>query len=247
MVLNLCHLYYDCLSLHGDKANITAIVKRCSWRDININVSYISLGDHFCAKEYDVIYIGGGQSYENRSIHHDLINNKSSEIRESILAGQVYLAVCSGYQLLGKYLKKADGQEIECVGALDAWTVECPERMVGNTVFQCDFLKSDGFDGKITTFENHSVKTYLGEGIKPLGTVVKGYGNNGEDSGEGAIYNNTFCSNSYGSLLPQNPVLADFIIQTALTKKYAEFEGLTPLNDEFEMLARDAMLSRVLG
>jgi len=106
--------------------------------------------------------------------------------------------------------------------------------MIGNFVFECDFLKNDHYDGKIVGFENHSGRTYLGPGVKPLGKIIKGYGNNGEDGFEGAIYKNVYCSYSHGSLLPKNPALADHLISVALKQKYKDFVSLSGIDDEFE-------------
>jgi len=117
--------------------------------------------------------------------------------------------------------------------------------MIGNLLFECDFLKDGMGDHRIIGFENHSGKTYLGEGVTPLGKVILGFGNNGEDGFEGARYKNVFCSYSHGSLLPKNPKLADYLLLTALKEKYKDVEVLAPLNDRFEKKARDAMIKRL--
>ena len=112
--------------------------------------------------------------------------------------------------------------------------------MIGNYMFTCDEA-----DCKIVGFENHSGKTYLGSGVKPLGKVLEGYGNNGEDQTEGARYNNVFATYSHGSLLPKNPVLCDFILQTALDRRYGKTEPLVPLNDTLELNAHNYMEQRL--
>jgi len=245
--INLCHLYPDLLNLYGDRGNIISLSKRCEWRGINIVVHNLSLGDTFSAEQYDIVFLGGGQDYEQEIIQDDLLKSKGNEIRNAIENDKVFLTICGGYQLLGKYYKTWDGKEIEFLGALDLWTIGGKKRMIGNIVFECDFLKSENCDGQIVGFENHSGRTYLGAGVKPLGKVIKGYGNNGEDSFEGATYKNVFCSYSHGSLLPKNPFLSDHLIELALKKKYKDFVSLHPLNNSIENLAHNSMLNRIIN
>jgi CobQ-like glutamine amidotransferase family enzyme len=156
------------------------------------------------------------------------------------------LVSSKGYELFGKYLIAPDGTKTEYLGVLDTWTESGQGRLTGNIVFECDFLKSELYDGKIIGFENHSGRTFLGPGAKPLGRVIKGFGNNGVDRYEGAIYKNVYCSYSHGSLLPKNPELADYLITLALKQKYNDFKELPPLDDELEKLAHDSMVNRIL-
>ncbi len=245
--INICHLYPDLLNLYGDRGNIISIAKRCQWRGINVNIHNISLGDNFEPENYDIIFLGGGQDYEQEIIQDDLIKSKGNEIKNAIEADKVFLTICGGYQLLGKYYKTWDGKEIEFLGALDLWTIGSKKRMIGNIVFECDLLKSESCDGLIVGFENHSGATYLGPSVNPLGKVVKGFGNNGEDNREGAVYKNVYCSYSHGSLLPKNPCLTDHLISLALKQKYKDFVSLQPLNDNLEETAHNSMIERISG
>jgi len=245
--LNICHLYPDLLNLYGDRGNIITIAKRSQWRGIHINIYDVSMGDEFDAQNYDIIFLGGGQDYEQEIIQDDVLNQKGNEIKNAIQNDKIFLAICGGYQLLGKYYKTWDEKEIEFLNALDLWTIGGKKRMIGNFCFECDFLKSESYDGKIVGFENHSGKTYLGPSVKPLGKIVKGYGNNGEDGFEGATYKNVFCSYSHGSLLPKNPILTDHFITLALKQKYKDFVSLQKLDDEFEELAHNTMIQRIEG
>lgn len=244
--LNICHLYPDLLNLYGDRGNIISLVKRCEWRGIKVNVSNVTIGDDFLPEDYDIVFLGGGQDYEQEIIHNDLIENKGNEIKNAIEGNKVFLCVCGGYQLLGKYYRTWDGKEIEFLGVLDLWTLGSKERMIGNLVFQCDFLKSEDFDGSVVGFENHSGRTYLGQGVSPLGKVLHGNGNNNEDGFEGAVYKNTYGTYCHGSLLPKNPVFSDYLITQALKQKYKDFESLSKLDDHFESLAHDTMISRIM-
>ncbi len=234
--LKICHLYPDLMKSSGDRGSLIALYKRCQWRDIEVSVDNISIGNPFKYNDYDIFFIGGGQAFEQSIIKDDLNQGKKNEIIDAIEAGKVFLAICGGFQLLGKYYRNASGQDTECIGAIDIWTHEGDARLVGNLVFEVDFLNAQY--SHLLGFENHAGKTYLGKGVKPLGKVVTGNGNNGEDGFEGATYKNTFCTNSHGSLLPKNPAFTDHLIMLALLNKYPDFQGLKPLNNELEDLAR---------
>jgi CobQ-like glutamine amidotransferase family enzyme len=183
--INICHLYPDLLNLYGDRGNILALKKRSEWRGITANIFNVTLGESFVPENYDIIFLGGGQDYEQEIIQDDLLKGKAGEIKNAIANDKIFLCICGGYQLLGNYYKTWDGKEIQFLGALNLWTIGGKERMIGNMVFECDFLKSDTCDGRIVGFENHSGKTYLGPEVKPLGKVIAGSGNNGEDGFEG--------------------------------------------------------------
>lgn len=245
--LNICHLYPDLLNLYGDRGNILALLKRAQWRGIDVNISNISLGDDFQPENYDIIFLGGGQDYEQEILQQDVLKKKGPEIINAIKNDKVFLCICGGYQLMGNYYKTWDGKEINYLGAIDLWTIGGKKRMIGNTAYEFNFLKSDSCDGRIVGFENHSGRTYLGEGVKPLGKVIKGNGNNGEDQTEGAIYKNVFCTYSHGSILPKNPTFTDHLLTIALKQKYSDFVSLMSLDDEFELLAHSSMLKRITG
>ncbi len=244
--LNICHLYPDLLNIYGDKGNILALTRRAQWNDINVSVTNITIGDSFDSSLYDIFFLGGGQDYEQEIIQNDVLNQKGSEIKNAVAGKKVFLCICGGYQLMGKYYKTWDGKEIEFLGALDLWTVGGKERMIGNIVFESDLINDNGNPLKIVGFENHSGRTYLGNGIRPLGKVLSGNGNNGQDGYEGAVYNNVYCSYSHGSLLPKNPLLTDHLISLALKQKYTDFDELVQLDYTFENAARNSMLQRFL-
>ncbi len=95
--------------------------------------------------------------------------------------------------------------------------------------------------GTLVGFENHGGRTYLGDGARPLARVERGFGNNGEDGGEGAVYRNAYGTYLHGSLLPKNPRFTDHILRVALGRRYSEVE-LVPLDDAAEDAAHDAAL-----
>jgi len=228
--LKICHLFPDLLNLYGDKGNVTCLKKRMEWRGYQAEVKEVRVGEDFNPDDYDILFIGGGQDFDKEVLMNDLKGEKGQAIITAIENNKVVLAVCGGYQLLGKYRTDVDGKRFDLLGAIDVYTVDQKERMVGD--FSFDLNDGDGGQ-KIIGFENHSGKTYLGDGVKSLGTIISGSGNNGEDGSEGARYKNVFATYSHGPLLPKNPKLCDHILKIALSAKHPEFD-LEPLDDTFE-------------
>lgn len=239
--LKICHLYPDILNLYGDRGNIICMEKRMQWRGIETEVTGISVGDALNYEAYDLFFIGGGQDFEQGVLLKDLAAGKAQQIRAAVEDEKVFLAICGGYQMLGAYYKTWDGQQCDFIGALDLYTVGHKERMIGNYMFQLD----DSDEGlTVVGFENHSGKTFLGSKVRPMGKVLSGNGNNGQDGTEGARYKNVFASYSHGSLLPKNPKLADLILKTALLRKYPNLT-LEALDDTFENNAHQYMEQRL--
>ena len=211
------------------------------WRGIETEVTGISVGDALDYEAYDLFFIGGGQDFEQGVLLKDLAAGKAQQIRAAVEDEKVFLAICGGYQMLGAYYKTWDGQQCDFIGALDLYTVGHKERMIGNYMFQLD----DSDEGlTVVGFENHSGKTFLGSKVRPMGKVLSGNGNNGQDGTEGARYKNVFASYSHGSLLPKNPKLADLILKTALLRKYPNLT-LEALDDTFENNAHQYMEQRL--
>ena len=239
MELNIYHLYPDVLNLYGDRGNVLCMQRRLEWRGMQANIVPVPIGVKLAAKDCDLLFIGGGQDFEQEILMHDLKGEKTAELKAAIEDGVPVLAICGGYQMLGQYYKTWDGKQCDFTGALDLYTVGSEQRMIGNYMFTCDEA-----DCKIVGFENHSGKTYLGSGVKPLGKVLEGYGNNGEDGTEGVRYKNVYGTYSHGPLLPKNPALCDEILRGALCRKYGAAE-LAPLDDSAEEAARQVMLTRL--
>ena len=241
MELKICHMYPDVLNLYGDRGNITCITRRLAWRGIDSQVTRLPIGASASLSGFDLVFIGGGQDFEQQVLLEDLHRGKDREIRAAVEDGLPFLTICGGYQMLGGYYETFDGKRCDFIGALDLYTVGSRERMIGNYKFQCG--ESSG-GSLVVGFENHSGKTRLGSGVEPLGRVLSGFGNNGEDGTEGARYKNVFGTYSHGPLLPKNPALCDFILLTALRRKYGTAE-LLPLDDAAEHLAHDEMARKL--
>ena len=242
MELNICHLYPDILNLYGDRGNIITMKRRLEGRGIKVNIDECSIGQPLNADKYDIFFIGGGQDFEQEVLLRDLSSGKAQDIRTAVEEEKTFLAICGGYQMLGEYYKTWDGVQLDFIGAIGVHTIGAKERMIGNYMFR---TTPESGDTVVVGFENHSGKTYLSEQVAPLGMMLSGNGNNGEDKTEGARYKNVFGTYSHGSLLPKNPVLCDFILQTALNHPYDGAEPLAPLDDTLELNAHRYMQERL--
>lgn len=185
MELKICHMYPDVLNLYGDRGNVICMRSRLERRGIDCAVTRLPIGSAASLAGFDLVFIGGGQDFEQQVLLDDLHRGKAQEIRAAIADGVTFLTICGGYQMLGSYYETYDGQRCDFIGALDLYTVGSKTRMIGNYKFKC----GEAAGGSVVVgFENHSGKTHLGRGVEPLGTVLAGFGNNGEDGTEGAHY-----------------------------------------------------------
>ena len=241
--LRIAHLYPEVLNLYGDKGNILCMERRLSWRGIACTTDLLPLDGEKKLAPYDLIFIGGGQDFDQRVVLDDLASGTAEELRAATADGTTFLCICGGFQLMGNGYETADGRKWDFVGAVDCYTKGSPERMIGNYAFR---LGEESGGSDVVGFENHSGRTHLGSGVKPLGTILRGNGNNGEDGTEGLRSNNVFCTYCHGPALPKNPAFCDLLLKTALERKYGSFT-LDPLDDSDEDRAHDTMLSRVLA
>lgn len=240
MELDICHLYPDLLNVYGDVGNIIILKDRLLKRGINVNVHNISVGDSFNYKDYDIVLLGGGQDSEQTIVSKDL-TSKRDEVKKYIEAEKVMLTICGGYQLLGEYYIGSNGEMIKGLDLIDIRTEKGDTRFIGDTI--CKEIETNEY---LIGFENHGGRTILGEKVRPIGEVVVGYGNNGNDKTCGCIYKNTFGTYFHGSFLSKNPKFADKLIKKALFNKYSEDVELEQLDDEFYDKAREVMLDRLI-
>jgi len=224
--LRLLHIYPKMLNLYGDFGNILTLKKRMEWRGFELEVLDLDYGGKIVP--CDMYFLGGGQDTQQELASVELLKNKDF-LNEETENNKVFLGICGGYQLMGEYYQTPEGEQIQGVQMLDIHTISSNKRLIGNVTAKTDFLEPKTLVG----FENHGGRTWLGENVKPLGLIEKGFGNNGEDKTEGARYRNVFGTYLHGSLLPKNPHFADYLLAAALFNKYGENE-LPPLNDNIE-------------
>ncbi|MBD2667201.1 CobB/CobQ domain protein glutamine amidotransferase [Richelia sinica FACHB-800] len=248
-------LYPTLMSTYGDRGNVITIERRAQWRGYDVKV--VPLDQNATAediKAVDVIVGGGAQDRQQEIVMRDLQGAKADAMREKIENGTPGVFTCGSPQLLGHYYEPGFGQRIEGLGILDLVSIhpgENTKRCIGNLVIEVTASRlAQELEAMIGTkpylvgFENHGGRTKLGK-VEALGRVVYGLGNNGEDGTEGAFYQNAIATYSHGPLLPKNPFVADWLIQTALRLKYEQEIKLTPLNDQLAMEGREAMFKRL--
>ena len=236
MKLTIGHLYPDLLNLYGDRGNIQCFRKRLEWRVIEAEVIPFLSGDEIDFSRLDIVLLGGGSDREQELVC-GYLKNIRDDFKKYVEEGGVVLAVCGGYQLLGKYYKTRT-ETIEGLAILDITTEWEPERLVKNII-----LNSPLFDMPVVGFENHGGRTYIGDHT-PLGKVFFGYGNTGKSGYEGVVYKNVIATYLHGPLLPKNPQVCDYLLERALKRKYGEDVRLEPLPDELERSANSYIADR---
>jgi CobQ-like glutamine amidotransferase family enzyme len=233
--LRVCALYPELMNIYADRGNLLMLEQRCRWRGLGFKLAASDLGDGLDPEGADLFYIGGGQDRDQQRCAFDLVETKRDALQTVAARGGVILAVCGGYQLLGRSYQLAE-ETLPGIGLLDAETVREPgPRLIGNVAIEVELRP--GERRVLAGFENHGGRTYLGAGTAPLGRVLKGHGNNDKDGFEGGRDRGVIGTYLHGPLLPKNAWFADWLIETALGLD----EPLAPLDDELERAAhRDA-------
>jgi lipid II isoglutaminyl synthase (glutamine-hydrolysing) len=213
MKIRVGHLYPDYLNIYADRGNIAVFERRASLRGHELDVESISVGDDVRPGEHDLLYIGGGQDREQALVAPDLVA-KGAGIRAAVEGGAALLAVCGGYQLLGRGYLGRHGDSMPGVGLFPHETVAGDRRMIGDVLLECEL--EPGERHTLAGFENHAGRTRLDALAEPLGRVVAGFGNDGESGYEGARVGRAIGTYLHGPLLPRNPWLADWLLAQAL-------------------------------
>jgi CobQ-like glutamine amidotransferase family enzyme len=229
MKIRVGHLYPDYLNIYADRGNIAVLAQRAKARGHELAVEPIGLGDAVPAG-IDLFYVGGGQDREQALIAPDLAG-KAEPLREAVEADAAFLAVCGGYQLLGRFYRDLAGDELPGIGLLPLHTVASERRMIGDVLLDCAWAGET-----LAGFENHAGRTVLDPEAEPLGRVISGFGNDGDSGFEGCRYRNVYGTYLHGPLLPRNPWFADRVLGDALAHAGGPRE-LSPLDDDLELEA----------
>ncbi len=238
MNLTIGWLYGAKMNIYGDRGNVLALAQRARWRGIEPTVTEIGLGQPI-PEDIDIFFFGGGQDQEQIAVSADLQGEKGEAIKAAVEDGAALLAVCGGYQLLGHEYRPHDAAPLPGIGLFDLVSEAGSERFIGNAVVDSEE------HGELVGFENHSGLTHLGPDARPLGRVRVGRGNNGRDGTEGAVYRHAVGCYLHGSLLPKNPVLADWLLAAGLRHRHGDVE-LPPLNDDVELAAHRSAVARAV-
>jgi lipid II isoglutaminyl synthase (glutamine-hydrolysing) len=237
----LGHLYSDYLNIYADRGNMAVLARRAGWRGIELDYRTIGMGEQVAPGEHDLLYIGGGQDREQALVAADLAE-KGAAVREAAANGAAVLAVCGGYQLLGRFYRDRSGAELPGIGVFPLHTVAGETRMIGDVLLECEL--EPGMRRTLAGFENHAGRTHLEDGAEPLGRVVSGFGNNGEDGFEGCRVGRALGTYLHGPLLPRNPWLADWLLAQAIAYRTGEAPELEPLSDDLEREAHAVAAER---
>ena len=235
------HLYPDYLNIYADRGNIAVLARRAAWRGHELEVRTISVGDALISGEHDLLYVGGGQDREQALVARDLVQ-KAAGIFETVADGAALLAVCGGYQLLGRFYRDTSGDELPGIGLFPHETTAGTSRMIGDVLLECEL--DPGVRRTLAGFENHAGRTRLDPGAQPLGRVVAGFGNDGESGWEGCRVGRAVGTYLHGPLLPRNPWFADWLIAQALARRLGDPPELAPLPDELELQAHAVSAAR---
>ncbi|MBD0317505.1 MAG: glutamine amidotransferase [Thermoleophilia bacterium] len=235
------HLYPDYLNIYADRGNIAVLARRAAWRGVELDYRTVGVGERLRPGEHDLLYIGGGQDREQALIAPDLAA-RSRDLEEAVSRGAAVLAVCGGYQLLGRSYRDRSGAELPGAGVFDLQTVAGERRMIGDVLLECEL--EPGRLQTLAGFENHAGRTILGATAEPLGRVVAGFGNDGESGYEGCRRDRALGTYLHGPLLPRNAWLADWLLAQALAHREGEAPEFDPLADDFEDEARDIAAQR---
>ena len=236
------HLYPDYLNIYADRGNMAVLARRAAWRGIELDVRAVGAGEPLRPGAHDLLYVGGGQDREQALVAPDLAA-RGPEIEEALAGGAALLAVCGGYQLLGRFYRDRSGAELPGAGTFDLHTVAGQRRMIGDVLLECEL--QPGERRTLAGFENHAGRTILGPAAEPLGRVVSGFGNDGESGLEGCRHGRALGTYLHGPLLPRNPWLADWLLVQALAHATGdEPPALGPLEDGLESRAHEVAADR---
>jgi len=238
--IRLSHLYPDQLNIYADRGNIAVLRERARRRGFELELIGIGVGEPL-AEESDLIYLGGGQDREQALVASDLAG-RGEEIGAALAAGSALLAVCGGYQLLGRGYRDRLGGVLPGAGVFPLETVAGEKRMIGDVLIECEL--EPGRKLAVVGFENHAGRTRLDPGATPLGRVVAGFGNDGESGFEGCRVGKAIGTYLHGPLLPRNPALADWLLAQALERRLGKLPHLEPLEDSLEERAHAVASAR---
>ena len=250
--LRLVHLFPDVLRFYGDGGNVNTLVARATARAIDLTVIPVPVGSHEIPSA-DIVFVGGGQDAEQVTVAREL-ERLGPQLTDLVAEGTALLAVCGGFQNLGRRYRTSAGTELPCPGLLPVTTdaaVGGP-RLVGPVVAHLAVELPAMPARTVVGFENHGGRTSLDPGARAFATIEIGHGNDGLDRtegvlllpGEGGLRGLRIGTYLHGPLLPRNPHIADAVLAAALAGG-AGFVELAPLDDRLEWEAHEHAVERI--
>ena len=233
--LRVVVVFPDLLGTYGDGGNGRVLAARAAWRGMDVELVHAMSADELPASG-DLYCLGGGEDAPQVLAAERLAGGA---LAAAVEGGAVVLAVCAGYQILGRSFPDAAGVERSGLGLLDVTTVKGPgRRPVGELLAEpLPDLWPGVRLGRLTGFENHGGVTRRGPGARPLARVLSGVGNG--DGTEGALSGAVFGTYCHGPVLARNPAFADLLLAAATG------DTLVPLDDAEEEALRAERLRAV--
>lgn len=240
--LRIVHLFPELMNLYGDGGNVRVLRRRCAWRGIPVEVEEVHHGQTTDLGHADIVFLGGGPDREQHLASQELLAMRD-DIRAFVEDEGVLLAICGGYQILGREWLLGD-ETLEGLGILGMTTQRAEggsgNRLIGNIV-----LDSPLATRPVVGYENHAGRTILDQGAQPFGRVIgQGHGNNDDSGADGMRYRNVVASYLHGPLLGKNPEVADWLIRTAVERRTGAPVTLPTLTDTVELAANAYMAKR---
>jgi CobQ-like glutamine amidotransferase family enzyme len=138
--INIGWLYPEYMNLYGDRGNVIVLEQRSRWHGLEPVITKVGLGQSADFRQFDLLMFGGGQDREQGLIAEDFLKVKGNSLGEAIHDGLAVLAVCGGFQMLGKHFKTHKGEMLRFTGILDLWTEGTSDRMIGNAIVESDIF-----------------------------------------------------------------------------------------------------------
>ena len=244
----IAHMFPDLLNLYGDGGNVRILSERLAWRGIPVQVKRVEYGESVDLGDVDLVFLGGGPDREQKLASTELMRMKD-ELAAYVEEDGPVLAICGGYQILGKTWLLGDEEVpgLDIVGIETRRPGTSADRLIDNIV-----LSSPLATHPVVGYENHAGRTYLAEGVKPFGAVVSsvGHGNNDADKADGALYLKVLGTYLHGPLLSKNPEIADWLLAAACerhARRTGESAPALARLDDAEELAANAFMADKAG
>ena len=113
-------------------------MKRCQWRGIEAETIAYEIDDTIDFSNLDIVLLGGGSDREQMLVCEKL-KTIQKDFKAYVEDNGVVIAICGGYQLLGKYYKTEQGM-ITGLDLVDMYTEQEEGRLISNIVLQSDLF-----------------------------------------------------------------------------------------------------------
>ncbi|HZQ26620.1 MAG TPA: hypothetical protein VFA94_02875 [Acidimicrobiales bacterium] len=199
------------LGTYGDGGNAIVLAERLRRRGIDAEVVPID-GNATVPESIDICVLGGGEDTAQAGLAGDEALGRS--LARAVDRGAAVLAVCAGFQVLGREFAVGSGEMRPGFGIVDCTTdARLPRRAVGEIVARPGPTMAAAGVPVLTGFENHGGRTLLGPGVEPLGVVELGVGNGDEQRSDGLVAGRVVGTYLHGPVLARNPALADALLR----------------------------------